>query len=730
MSSKKTKWSESFRDRLHGLKESFKENLKKESFESGKKTKDAKLGEMELHQSDDYHEKLMISRMTEAYTKKQESIEKEQEEKEKDNYKNRELLENLRDKDRIPNREIRKLKNIVKSFSEIHDKFEHLARAGVIQSVEKNGDELFDIEKYSVYDNEEGFEEDLDAADGGGDEPEEGFEDDLDGDEEGFEDDMDSDGDEEGFEDDLDAADGDEEGFEDDLDDADEEGFENLKEGAKSGKKSAKQKRMEYRSFRRFKNGFNKFYSELGKLNVYIPNAITYGLSFGKKIPANEKTFIKKTWYHFVAFFITLFMFLNWFYVIFFEKLTNYLVDPDVFFSYKKFYDATVEPTSFKTISNFFFKIPVQVLDLIKDTLIYFFKKLPLEWGFGLEIVIPFFLYFVYRFSSSINLNIFTYIHNALNGKELPSNLMGVILITVLGFCFYKFGGNFKSLMDTTKDAKIAGPAAAIVFILQFLITLPITVLFISWFYVYYSFFVIIVQPIKELGVFGTFQEIFDKLNYFNPLFMANFQSTNCVSDSDNCKEQGILGILYNQMIIPSFVFIVRHLLSFNLIVFLLFTIVCAFRYIKTFTLKLNLIGSLGLISLATILITRWFRDTIIRFPTSPNINENKEINMGSGPTLGAINILIYIVFASTFTLFNNSTQLMMKILVGILFMIYFAYIVMMNNHIDLGILPFVLYLLLAFSIVSYYQYDLFFNTMLGNMIIWSALIIAVLSLM
>jgi hypothetical protein len=721
MSSKKTKWSESFRDRLHGLKESFKENLKKESFESGKKTKDAKLGEMELHQSDDYHEKLMISRMTEAYTKKQESIEKEQEEKEKDNYKNRELLENLRDKDRIPNREIRKLKNIVNSFSEIHDKFEHLARAGVIQTVEKNGDELFDIEKYSVYDNEEGFEEDLDAADG--DDAEEGFEDDLDA--------VDGGGDdaEEGFEDDLD---GDEEGFEDDLDDADEEGFENLKEGAKSKKKkkSAKQKRMEYRSFRRFKNGFNKFYSELGKLNVYIPNAITYGLSFGKKIPANEKTFIKKTWYHFVAFFITLFMFLNWFYVIFFEKLTNYLVDPDVFFSYKKFYDATVEPTSFKTISNFFFKIPVQVLDLIKDTLIFFFKKLPLEWGFGLEIVIPFFLYFVYRFSSSINLNIFTYIHNALNGKELPSNLMGVILITVLGFCFYKFGGNFKSLMDTTKDAKIAGPAAAIIFILQFLITLPITVLFISWFYVYYSFFVIIVQPIKELGVFGTFQEIFDKLNYFNPLFMPNFQSTNCVSDSDNCKEQGILGILYNQMIIPSFVFIVRHLLSFNLIVFLLFTIVCAFRYIKTFTLKLNLIGSLGLISLATILLTRWFRDTIIRFPTSPNINENKEINMGSGPTLGAINILIYIVFASTFTLFNNSTQLMMKILVGILFMIYFTYIVMMNNHIDLGILPFVLYLLLAFSIVSYYQYDLFFNTVLGNIIIWSAIIIAILSMM
>ena len=186
MSSKKTKWSESFRERLHGLKESFKENLKKESFKSGKKTKDAKLGEMELHHSDDYHEKLMMTRMTEAYTKKQELIEKEQEEKEKDNYKNRELLENLRDKDRIPNREIKKLKNIVKSFSEIHDKFEHLARAGTIQTMEKNGDELFDIEKYSVYDDEEGFEDDLDA-----------------------------DGDEEGFEDDLDAAGG---------DDADDEG--------------------------------------------------------------------------------------------------------------------------------------------------------------------------------------------------------------------------------------------------------------------------------------------------------------------------------------------------------------------------------------------------------------------------------------------------------------------------------------------------------------------------
>ena len=522
------------------------------------------------------------------------------------------------------------------------------------------------------------------------------------------------------------------------MDDA-EEGFENLKEGAKSKKKkkSEAQKRKEKRIasrnnrvFDRMKKGFNKFYSELGKLNVYIPNAITYGISFGKKIPANEKKFIKTTWVHFVAFFITLFMFLNWFYVIYFEKLTNYLVDPDVFFSYKKWYDANLEGSSFKSISNFFFEIPVQVLDLIKDTLIYFFKKLPLELGFGLEITIPFFLYFVYRFSTNVNLNIFTYIYNALNGKKLPSNLMGVILITVLGFCLYKSGRNFMNFMDTTKRFEAAGIGAVILFILQFLITLPITVLFVSWFYVYYSFFVIIIQPIKELGILGTFQEIFDKLNYFNPLFMANFQSTNCVSDSDNCKEQGILGILYNQMIIPSFVFIVRHLLSFNLIIFLLFTILCAFRYIRTFTLKLNLVGSLGLIILATILLARWFRDTIIRFPTSPNINENKEINMGSGPALGAINVLIFIVFASTFTLFNKSTQLIMKILVGILFMIYFTYIVMMNNHINLGILPFVLYLLLAFSIVSYYQYDLFFNTMLGNMIIWISIIIAVFSLM
>ena len=706
MSSRKTKWSESFRERLHGLKESFKENLKKESFESGsgKKTKDTKLEEMEIEHSDDYHEKLMLSRMSEAYTKKQEKIEKEREEKEKDNYKSRELLQNLRDKDRIPNREIKKLKNIVKSFSEIHDKFEHLARAKVNQTVEKDGDEFFDIEKYTIF-AEEGFEDDLDA-----DDAEEGFEDDADGD---------ADDAEEGFEDDAEA----------DGDDA-EEGFKNLKEGAKSGKKSKKQKGQDYRSFRRFKNGFNNFYSELGKLNVYIPNAITYGLSFGEKIPANERKFIKTTWLHFVALFIALFMFLNWFYVIFFEKLTNYLVDPDIFFSYKKLYDANVNGSSLKAVLNFFFKIPVQVLDLIKDTLLFFFKKLPLDWGFGLEISIPFFFYFVYRFSSSVNLNIFTYINNALNGKELPKSLMGVILLTVLVFCFIKGGSNFMSFMDTAKDAKIAGPAAAVVFILQFLITLPITILFISWFYVYYSFFVILFQPIKQLGVFGTFQEIYDKLCYFNPVFMENFQSTNCVSDSDNCKEQGILGVLYNQMVIPSFVFIVRHLTSFTFITFLLFTLFCAFRYIHNFTLKTNLIGSLALLSLATILLTRWFRDTIIRFPTSTNVNENKEINMGSGPALGAINVLMFMVFGSTYTLFNSSTQLIMKTLFIFLFLIYFAYVVMMNNHINLGILPFVLYLLLAFSIVSYYHYDLFFNTTLGNIIIWSSIIIAILSLM
>ena len=772
-------WSDSFRESLHNVKQSV---IIKENFENKKKEKKIKMEEKEDTSSS--AEKEMLKRMKEEYEKKQKSMDL-------DNYKNIELIENMRDIGRIPNSDINSLKkSMEKSFSSVNKKLDKIKKntqllagdddkkddkddkkddkddeedkdaaaddAADNEDIEKNNDEE-DI--YKTVNKKENFKyegmknEKLEKDKKEDGEKDNDEEDDGEDNDEKKKKNKEEDGDKEEEDDDKEEEE-DEEDSDDDVDDDEEdkkESFE-LIEGISRNKKNNKTKnkskpvkfnnkkkhnKTNKKNKKNNKTYKNKFFKDIGNFfrnivseTTYVNNAIAekicYVVSFGEKPSKQDKTIIKNAWFRFSGLFITFFIFINWFYVIYFEKLTEYLIGTDINFSYMKFSDNMPGYFLFK----FFLEVPIHILDFLKDNLIYLVKTLPFDWGIGLEIIIPFFLYFVYYVSKGINVNVISFIESLLEGKKLPKMLMGIIMLFVLVFILIKIPDVFINAIMMLGGPIFGSIYTLVWFIIKFLVSIPISILFVAWFCVYYSFFVVLFQPIKELGIWGTFGEIFEKLNTFNPIYLKAFHDNFCVSSSDNCKEQGFLGFLYNQLLVPLGVFLVRHLFSYFFVFFLLLTIITAFYSIQSFTLKTNVIGLFGVISCAIILLSKWTQKMIIDFPISENKEDNKSINVGYGPFIGAINLLLFTLYRSTYKLFSTEMIFITNFILASLVIFHFIYLVSMNNHINLGKLPLILYMLLASSILGYFHYDTFFNTKLGNIMMSLGVLVAILSLL
>jgi hypothetical protein len=120
-----------------------------------------------------------------------------------------------------------------------------------------------------------------------------------------------------------------------------------------------------------------------------------------------------------------------------------------------------------------------------------------------------------------------------------------------------------------------------------------------------------------------------------------------------------------------------------------------------------------------------------IGFPISPDINENKQINMGYAPFLGGINIMIismYSLFAHLLFLnpiFNMITIFILNICV----IIQFIYVISMNPGIKLGRLQFVLSIILASIIMSYFGYNYLWKTTVGKLFMALFYVICILSI-
>ena len=449
-------------------------------------------------------------------------------------------------------------------------------------------------------------------------------------------------------------------------------------------------------------------------------------MSFAGKVDDSDIEVLKNLWMKIVIFIISIYVFLNWFYVIYFEKLSTEIIDADVFFPFLKFFKNLPGHYPF----NFFMEIPLKVLDFLKDIMFYVLKTFPLEQGIGLEIIIPLFLLLIYRAYSNIDSNIFKYVQQVFNGQMLGSSQSKVVLLTTLAYIIAKLPFVYLPVALTS------GPLWTIFyttlwFFLKIFICIPISIFCFVAFYLYYSFFVILFQPIKDLGIWGTFYDIHEKFVNFNPIYSEVIHTANCVSGADMCKQQTFSSFMYNLIITPSLVFIIRHFFSFITILFLLITMITIFRSIHSSVLKTNLISFFGILSFLIVLICRWFKPTTIGFPVSADTNENKPIYMGFAPLLGCINIILIFLYY-----FNSKLLLTIPMLHSIIlfimiaaFVIQFVYVISLYPDIKLESFIYILSFFIAFSVMSFFGYNHFWKTAIGKLILASVFIVFILTL-
>ena len=703
--SEKTIWSEGFRNRLSSSKYGMATEST-ENFQNIKGEENENDGDDENEENEEIEktilEKEMVKRLKEEYKKKMKRMEME-------NFKHIELMENIEDTSRVPNINVGSLQRLVANFSTLSDKLNKL----------KQNTSKAPSKKEEVGKTEEKKEEKKGAIEnmGVGGKPGES------------DSDSESDSDGEESSDDESSDDESDSESESDMDENKQpkiESFKSKKDDSDSSKKESgggggsenilsilKDKLNEL--FAKAQSSFNSLGSEINEWNDYIPEKLCSIFTIGGKVSNDDVEVIRTIWLRIISFFVTIYVFINWFYVIYFEKLATDMIEPDVFLPYLKFFKNIPGHYLF----NFFFEIPFKVLDTLKEFAFYFLKTLPMEWGIGLEFIIPLFLYLIYNKYSNLGANVFNYIKQLLNGQGLESNYTTIIFVMTLLFILMKLPWVY--IGSALFNGPIYTSIYTIVwFILKVLICVPISILSFILFYVYYSFFVILAQPIKDLGILGTLGDIHEKLSNFNPIYSNVIHTANCVTGADICKQHTLGSFIFNLILIPSMVFIIRHFLSFLVILLFIIIILTALTSIQSLTLKANIVGFFGIFGFFIIMLCRWFKNTTIAFPTSPDTSENKPINMGLIPFFGGINIILLFMYFFYSKLLSKVSGLkyifMISLVIGII--IQFLYVVSMYPEaVSVNSMK-LLFFMAIFSVISYFGFGDFWKTAVGKLIL------------
>lgn len=143
----------------------------------------------------------------------------------------------------------------------------------------------------------------------------------------------------------------------------------------------------------------------------------------------------------------------------------------------------------------------------------------------------------------------------------------------------------------------------------------------------------------------------------------------------------------------------------------------------------MNLIGIIGVIISAIILMSKWATSMTIGFPTSSDINENLQINMGYSPFIGSMAVLIFTLYYSNYKLLTKTIRIVLQGLLFLILLIHFIYMIRRNDNIDLGYLPTVLMFMMISAVVGMFYYDTFFNTTIGRVVTGLVILFAIISL-
>jgi len=411
--------------------------------------------------------------------------------------------------------------------------------------------------------------------------------------------------------------------------------------------------------------------------NFYIKTAkhIADNLSDGTATPSDQK-FIYEYFGYFIVTIMSLMVFLNFYFLIYFGN------DVDVngrliYENLSGWNKSDYYKTATEYYYNFFQNIPLlsvffyQFVEIGVDSFIYIistfhwlFPYLFIEyWAIGSHVVLPnmYFLinYLVDQVHQALYPFILSMFPTRFSFKELTSNKI-FLFATIITFYHY-----CKGWMDDEKlkllrmfRNQIPLPSGfitfiififmVIIFIMLNLITIVLCAYFsiyaIVIYFLYYSF---VPLCFYGEGLLKNLRNVFDSLNHFNYQYIARTDDPKCIPGVHPCKEHGFIGWIFEFLVEPSHVFVVRHFFSFVLALFFLVFMVVSFYTVQSaYFKKVLILISLGL-SIAIMMMGNWFSRMTLLFP----IHKDKRVDQELGflPLLSGLGFLIICVLSYVF---------------------------------------------------------------------------------
>ena len=351
---------------------------------------------------------------------------------------------------------------------------------------------------------------------------------------------------------------------------------------------------------------------QLTRLYEKIANGIADVLS-GDTATKSDKKFIYVYLCYFVVLVMSIFVFMDFYYV----------------FAFDETWKETQTYTDKKSILNEYFKgnsffdtvigVALDSFIFVVTTFHWLFSYVPVNYlGFRTSTVIPYLFLFVFSFVSKIHDGLITFMKSLflVDYKKITKNTSYMfIMITCFFFTFKAIGlflYNNPNYVPKDIITFLFFLFVVIIFLIIMAITQPMIAYMICTFYfLYYAFIPIMFHGD---GLVGNMKNVYQDLTTLNYEYTPELDKNKCLPGIHECSNPGIFGWIMGYLIEPSHLFICRHFLTFIFSFYLWKLMFDAFLYIKSFQLKIMLIFICITVSLLLMIGGDWFTAMEIRY--------------------------------------------------------------------------------------------------------------------
>jgi len=457
------------------------------------------------------------------------------------------------------------------------------------------------------------------------------------------------------YEDYVDIGDTGDMGDMDNMDDmGDESGQENFTEGMKKCKSKKKTKKSKF---------WNNYYvnmiqkkakylvdlldgggNRLNKLYIKTSNKIANVLS-GNTATKSDKKFIYNYLCYFIVLLMSIFVFMD-FYFLFAIYNEEFWKEPEKY-SEKK--DNLNEHSEKMPLINSIFGVAISSFIFIITTFHWMISYVPLKYlSIRNHMIVPYMFLFIIHYVSGIHQGFFSFFKSFLqvDYKKISKNSL---YIFVLILCIYftgkiivKFLIDHPNYVPTDMIRGLFFLFIVVIFFIIMMMTQPIVGYFLcGCYFLYYAFVPILFH---DQGFFGNISKVYHSLTEINYEYIAELEKGKCLPGVHPCKNHdGKLSWIYDYMIEPAHVFVIRHFLTFTFSFYLWKLLFESFLYVRSFQLKMALAFISITLSILLMISGDWFTAIKITYDDGQKFFSNY-YHLGLLPLIAIIFWLWYMI--------------------------------------------------------------------------------------